>query len=64
MADRLATLDALRAGVPHAEAVDVLWFHVGPHAWMTLVGERAWPFDRAQAWIAHSACQALLKDCG
>ncbi|MFD7445032.1 TetR/AcrR family transcriptional regulator [Streptomyces sp. NPDC059909] len=62
VADRLVALDALRADVSHAEAVDILWFHLGPHAWMTLVGERAWPFDRAQAWTARSACQALLKD--
>jgi AcrR family transcriptional regulator len=62
VADRLAALDALRADVPPAEAVDVLWFHLGPHAWMTLVGERAWPFHRAEAWIARSACQALLKE--
>ncbi|MCX4461009.1 TetR/AcrR family transcriptional regulator (plasmid) [Streptomyces sp. NBC_01340] len=62
VADHLVTLDALGADVSRTEAVDVLWFHLGPHAWMTLVGERAWPFDRAQAWIARSACQALLKD--
>ncbi|MFD7440884.1 TetR/AcrR family transcriptional regulator [Streptomyces sp. NPDC059909] len=62
VADRLVALDALRADVPRAEAVDILWFHLGPHAWMTLVGERAWPFDRAQTWTARSACQALLKD--
>ncbi|MEU2113904.1 MULTISPECIES: TetR/AcrR family transcriptional regulator [Streptomyces] len=64
VADRLVALDALRADVSHAEAVDILWFHLGPHAWMTLVGERAWPFDRAQTWTAHSACWALLKDYG
>ncbi|MGI5135265.1 MULTISPECIES: TetR/AcrR family transcriptional regulator [unclassified Streptomyces] len=62
VADRLAALDGLRAEVSQAEAVDLLLFYLGPHAWMTLVGERAWSFDRAQAWIARSACQALLKD--
>jgi AcrR family transcriptional regulator len=62
VADRLVTLDALRADVSRAEAVDLLWFHLGPHAWMTLVGERGWPFDRTQTWIARSACQALLKE--
>ncbi|MGY5033942.1 TetR/AcrR family transcriptional regulator [Streptomyces sp. 900116325] len=62
VADRLVALDALRADVSPAEAVDLLLFYLGPHAWITLVGERAWPFDRAQAWIAQSACQALLKE--
>ncbi|MFD5572594.1 TetR/AcrR family transcriptional regulator [Streptomyces cadmiisoli] len=62
VADRLVELGALRGDVSREEAVDLLWFHLGPHAWMTLVGERAWPFDRAQAWTARSACQALLKD--
>ncbi|AVH57484.1 MULTISPECIES: TetR/AcrR family transcriptional regulator [Streptomyces] len=62
VADRLLALDALRADVPRAEAIDMLWFYLGPRAWMTLVGERSWPFDRAQTWTAHSACQALLED--
>lgn len=60
MADRLAALDALR--VDHPEAVDILWFHLGPHAWMTLVGERSWCFSRAQTWLADTARQALLKN--
>ncbi|GGT02607.1 TetR/AcrR family transcriptional regulator [Streptomyces chromofuscus] len=64
VADRLVALDALRADVSPAEAVDILWFHLGPHAWMTLVGQRAWSFDRAQTWTARAACQALLKDAG
>ncbi|WP_329528916.1 TetR/AcrR family transcriptional regulator [Streptomyces sp. NBC_01462] len=62
VANRLVTLDALPTEVSHAEAVDLLWFHLGPHAWITLVGERAWSFDRAQAWTARSACRALLRD--
>ncbi|MDX3099050.1 TetR/AcrR family transcriptional regulator [Streptomyces sp. ME19-03-3] len=62
VADRLAALDALSADVSPAEAVDLLWFHLGPHAWITLVGEREWSFDRARAWIARAACRALLQD--
>lgn len=61
VADRLVALDALRSEVSRAEAVDVLWFHLGPHAWITLVGERGWAFDRAQTWIARAACRELLK---
>lgn len=61
VADRLAELDALPIGVDRAQALDILWFCLGPHAWTTLVGERDWDFDRAQAWITHLACQELLK---
>ncbi|MFJ9711860.1 TetR/AcrR family transcriptional regulator [Streptomyces sp. NPDC101234] len=62
VADRLIALDALRGGTDRTGALDLLWFYLGPHAWTTLVGERAWTFDRAQEWIARSACLALLKD--
>jgi hypothetical protein len=55
-------LDSLSADLSHADAVDLLWFHLGPHAWITLVGERGWPFDRARTWIAHAACRTLLQD--
>ncbi|WP_431963805.1 TetR/AcrR family transcriptional regulator [Actinacidiphila sp. bgisy160] len=61
VANRLLALDALRADVSRAEAVDLLWFHLGPHAWLTLVGERGWTFDRTQAWIARAACRELLE---
>ncbi|MGW1728213.1 TetR/AcrR family transcriptional regulator [Streptomyces sp. NPDC002306] len=61
VADRLVALDALRAEVDRADAIDLLWFHLGPHAWITLVGERSWPFARAQAWISRAACHALLR---
>jgi AcrR family transcriptional regulator len=62
VADRLLTLKGLRADVSHADALDLLWFYAGPYAWTTLVGQRAWTFDRAQTWIARSACHALLRD--
>jgi AcrR family transcriptional regulator len=62
VADRLVALDSLSADLSHADAVDLLWFHLGPHAWITLVGERGWPFDRARTWIAHATCRALLQD--
>jgi AcrR family transcriptional regulator len=61
VADRLEALHALRADVSHAAAVDLLWFHLGPHAWITLVGERGWAFDRAESWIAGAACRELLE---
>ncbi|MCD0484851.1 TetR/AcrR family transcriptional regulator [Streptacidiphilus sp. ASG 303] len=62
VADRLGALDALRPGIGREEAADLLIFYLGPHAWMTLVGERAWSFERAQAWMARSAGRALLAE--
>src|SRR3954463_13158325 len=37
VADRLVELDALCTGVSRSDAINVLFFHLGPHAWMTLV---------------------------
>ena len=62
VADHLAKLKALRTGVTAAEALDVLWFFAGPGAWTTLVGQRAWSFERAQEWMTHTAAQALLRE--
>lgn len=64
VADRLVALDALRPGLDHAPAVDLLWFFLGQRAWFLLVGERGWSFDRAQEWMAVSARQALLRSPG
>ncbi|MFF7212978.1 TetR/AcrR family transcriptional regulator [Streptomyces sp. NPDC008238] len=61
VANRLAALDALRTELSRAEAADLLWFHLGPHAWITLVGERGWTFDRAQDWTARAARRELLR---
>lgn len=61
VADRLVALDALLDEIDHGEAVDVLLFYLGPHAWLTLVGERGWSFDRAQSWMARHAVEALLR---
>jgi hypothetical protein len=62
VADRLAALDALKQGMDAAMAVDVLWFYLGRPGWHTLVGERGWDFDRAEAWLVDSARQALLRN--
>jgi AcrR family transcriptional regulator len=60
VADRLMALDALKSGLDHAATLDVLWFYLGRPAWYTLVGERGWDFDRAEAWLTEGAQQALL----
>ncbi|WP_371779463.1 TetR/AcrR family transcriptional regulator [Streptosporangium subroseum] len=61
VADRLAALNALRPELDRAGAVDLLWFYLGQSAWLTLVGKRGWDFDRAEAWMAGAAQQALLS---
>ncbi|GAA1376571.1 TetR/AcrR family transcriptional regulator [Catellatospora chokoriensis] len=60
--DRLATLGGLASGIDRAEALDLMWFYLGQPAWFTLVGDRGWTFDRAQAWLAASARYALLSN--
>ncbi|MGK5737882.1 TetR/AcrR family transcriptional regulator [Micromonospora sp. URMC 103] len=64
VADRLAALGALAPDIDRAEALDLLWFHLGQPAWFTLVGDRGWTFDRAQAWLAAAARRAVLADPG
>jgi AcrR family transcriptional regulator len=61
VADRLIALDALREDLDRAAAVDVLWFYLGRPGWNTMVGDRGWDFDRAEAWLAKAAEQALLR---
>lgn len=60
VADRLTALSALKPELDHAAAVDLLWFYLGQPAWYTLVGDRGWDFDRAEAWLTDAAQQALL----
>ena len=62
VADRLVALDALKPGIDRDEAIDLLWFYLGRSPWFTLVGERGWTFDRAEAWLAGAARQALLAE--
>ncbi|GIH15612.1 TetR/AcrR family transcriptional regulator [Rugosimonospora africana] len=60
--DRLVHLNGLAPGLDHAQALDLMWFYLGRPAWFTLIGDRGWSFDQAQAWLAGSARRALLAD--
>jgi AcrR family transcriptional regulator len=62
VADRIIALDALRPELDHAAAVDLLWFYLGRPGWYAIVGERAWDFDRAEAWLADATKHALLRN--
>jgi AcrR family transcriptional regulator len=59
--NRLIELNAPRVELDDADVLDLLWFHLGQGAWLTLVGERGWTFDRAQSWLTEAAQQALLR---
>ncbi|MCU1681152.1 MAG: TetR family transcriptional regulator [Amycolatopsis sp.] len=59
--DRLDDLNGLAPGINVGDAVDLLWFHLGQQAWFTLVGDRGWSFDRAQAWLGDAARHSLLR---
>jgi AcrR family transcriptional regulator len=61
VAGRLAALGALKPDIGPGEALDLLWFYLGQPPWFTLVGQRGWTFDRAEAWLATSARRALLR---
>jgi AcrR family transcriptional regulator len=61
VADRLVALDSLRPALDRAAALDILWFTLGRSAWYTLVGDRGWDFDRAEAFLAGQAQHALLR---
>jgi AcrR family transcriptional regulator len=60
IAGRLRDLGALKPGTGLAQATDTLWFYFGQNAWVSLVGERGWTFDQAEAWLREAASRDLL----
>ncbi len=64
IAERLATLGALRAGVDIARAVDLFWFYFGYASYFTLHDDNGWSYEQAEHWLADQACRELLSDRG
>jgi AcrR family transcriptional regulator len=62
IAQRLANLNALRAGIDVAEAVDVFRFYFGYAGFFTLHEENGWSYERAERWLCTEASRALLRD--
>jgi AcrR family transcriptional regulator len=60
VAERLATLGALRDGVSVSDAVDLFWFYFGYTAYFTLHDDNGWSYERAERWLAAQACRELL----
>lgn len=61
VAQRLASLDALRPGIDVTHAVDVFWFYFGYAGMFTLHDENGWSYERAEQWLCEEASRALLK---
>jgi AcrR family transcriptional regulator len=59
VAARLQACGALRPDVSTRRATDILWFHFGNGAWLT-VRDLGWGWPRATDWLADQACHALL----
>jgi len=63
-AGRLAALGALPPGTTEQDASDVLWFFLGPEAWLSLCKDRGWPLERARDWLTQGAVAALVDSGG
>jgi AcrR family transcriptional regulator len=62
IAQRLADLHALRAGICVEQAVDIFWFYFGYSGLFTLHDENGWSYERAERWLCAEASRALLRD--
>jgi AcrR family transcriptional regulator len=60
IAQRLASLGALRDGLDATYATDILWLYFGYGSLYTLHHENGWSYDRAQDWLAAKAASELL----
>ena len=63
VARRLEVCGALRPELSTRRAAEVLWFHFGHGAWLT-VRELGWGWQRSADWLADQACHALLPPAG
>lgn len=59
-AEALAALGPLRDDLDLDAATDVLWLLKDPALFTALVGDRGWPAERYQAWLAHTLRASLL----
>src|SRR5262249_50626934 len=59
-AEALAALGPLRDDLGLDGATDVLWLLKDPGLYTALVGDRGWPAERYQAWLARAMQASLL----
>lgn len=60
LAERLADLGALRAGLNVERATDMLWFLLGLPSWRLFVADCHWSWDETERWLTEQAASALL----
>lgn len=60
VAEMLAALGPLRAGLDLDAATDVLWLLKDPALYTALVGDRGWPAQSYQVWLARVMQASLL----
>jgi TetR/AcrR family transcriptional regulator, regulator of autoinduction and epiphytic fitness len=60
VAEALAALGPLRDDLDLDAATDVLWLLKDPALYTALVGDRGWPAERYQAWLARAMHASLL----
>lgn len=60
VAETLAALGPLRDDLDLDAATDVLWLLKDPALYTALAGDRGWPAERYQAWLAHAMQDSLL----
>ena len=59
--ESLDSRQALRPGLDVARATDILWTLNHPDVWLLLVGERGWPPEQWERWLADTTCAQLLR---
>ncbi|MFJ3672446.1 TetR/AcrR family transcriptional regulator [Streptomyces sp. NPDC090106] len=62
LTERLAQLGALRPGLSHERATDILWFLFGLPSWRLFVAERGWSWDETEHWLTEQATAALVAE--
>ena len=61
-AETLAALGPLRDDLDLEAATDILWLLKDPALYAALVGDRGWPAERYQAWLARAMQASLLPE--
>lgn len=59
-AERIQVLGELASTLTVPDAVDLLWFYLGPPPWRTTI-EMGWSWDRAEAFLAENAKRVVLE---
>jgi AcrR family transcriptional regulator len=62
MAERLAAIGCLRAGLPVDEAADVISMLTSHESFVQLTGQYGWSYDRCERWLAEAISRLLLAN--